>query len=105
MIAEWSIAKFLWSLLSPIRNAVRWAIGIVTAPTRIASMKSELDALKDGKIDKRYRKCPQCGERDFRLEDRYHHRPDIFGGPRYFHEKWRCYSCNHFEATNIEEPD
>jgi hypothetical protein len=105
MIAEWTLIRFLWSLLSPFRAVARWIGGLFTAPARVSALENELSALKQNRAVSRYRKCPECGERDYRCEDRYRSRPDVFNGPRYFHEKWRCYSCNHFEATNIEEPD
>ena len=49
-----------------------------------------------------YRKCPKCGERDFRLSDRQRARPDIYRS-RLFLLKWLCLTCAHREDEIVEE--
>lgn len=50
-----------------------------------------------------YRKCPACGERDFRISDRQRARPDVYGS-RTFCVKWLCLACGNRETETIEEP-
>jgi hypothetical protein len=38
------------------------------------------------------------------LQDRYRFRRDVFDRQRYFHEKWRCYTCGHLEQEDTPEP-
>jgi len=49
-----------------------------------------------------YRKCPQCGDRNFRVSDRQLARPDVFGS-RSYRLKWICGACSHQEFEIIEE--
>lgn len=49
-----------------------------------------------------YRKCPKCGERDFRVSDRQLERPEIFGS-RAYRVKWICSACGNQESELIEE--
>ena len=49
-----------------------------------------------------YRKCPKCGERDFRISDRQRARPEIYGS-RIFRVKWLCLACGMRESEEIEE--
>ena len=51
-----------------------------------------------------YRKCPACGERDFRISDRQRSKPELYGS-RTFCVKWLCLSCGARETEIIEESD
>jgi rubredoxin len=51
-----------------------------------------------------YRKCPKCGERDFRVNDRQMARPDVYGS-RAYRLKWVCGACGNQESEVIEEGD
>jgi hypothetical protein len=74
--------------------------------TRVDELEQQLKILRDkSEPPSPYRKCPKCGEKDLRLIDRYRHRgDDVFSRRRYFHEKWRCYSCDFVDQINLEEP-
>jgi predicted RNA-binding Zn-ribbon protein involved in translation (DUF1610 family) len=50
-----------------------------------------------------YRKCPACGERDFRISDRQRSRPDVYAS-RTFRVKWLCLACGERATEIIEEP-
>jgi len=49
-----------------------------------------------------YRKCPKCGERDFRIIDRQRAEPQIYRS-RAFRVKWLCLACGMRESEMIEE--
>ena len=51
-----------------------------------------------------FRRCPQCGERDFRLSDRQRAQPDVYRS-RVFLLKWLCFACAHRETETVEEPE
>jgi hypothetical protein len=51
-----------------------------------------------------YRKCPQCGARDFRQSDRQRTQPDVYRS-RMFRLKWLCLACGHRETETVEELD
>src|SRR6266436_4168945 len=105
MISEWSFVKLGWKLLKPIRAWFNWFAAVRTMPAKLSEIERRIAELKPRDETPKYRKCPECGERDFRLQDRYRHHPDVFARTRYFHEKWLCFACGHRETNNIEEPD
>ena len=51
-----------------------------------------------------YRKCPACGERDFRISDRQRSKPELYGS-RTFCVKWLCLSCGARQTEIVEESD
>jgi uncharacterized protein with PIN domain len=72
--------------------------------SRLDELEKKLASLQKTDEPSPYRKCPNCGARDLRLQDRYRFRHDVFDHQRYFHEKWRCFSCGHLEQNEIPEP-
>jgi len=89
-LADWSLDKAVRMLLKPWRT-------FVARPTATARAKN---------VDPHasYRKCPQCGERDFRLSDRQRAEPDIYRS-RVFLLKWLCLRCGYRENETVEEPE
>jgi hypothetical protein len=88
-----------------IKAACRWVIDALRLQSRVTTLEGKLAALeKSAPEPSPFRKCPVCGERDLRIQDRYRFRPDVFDQQRYFHEKWRCFSCGHLEQNEIPEP-
>ena len=55
-------------------------------------------------LNEAYRKCPQCGERDFRVSDRQRAQPEVYRS-RTFCLKWLCLACGHRKVENVEEPE
>ena len=49
-----------------------------------------------------YRKCPACGERNFRMTDRQRQSPHVYRS-RIFSVKWLCLTCGHRENETVEE--
>lgn len=51
-----------------------------------------------------YRKCPKCGERDFRISDRQRARPDIYRSS-VFRVTWLCLTCGLREKEEVDEAE
>jgi C4-type Zn-finger protein len=49
-----------------------------------------------------FRRCPQCGAREFRLSDRQRARPDVYRS-RVFLLKWLCLACAYRETETVED--
>ena len=49
-----------------------------------------------------YRKCPFCGEPNFRISDRQRARPELYRS-RTFRVKWLCLSCGKRETETVED--
>lgn len=79
-------------MLQPFQFFRDWVNGVVATP-------NEPNAVEPYRS---YRKCPKCGERDFRLSDRQRARPDIYRS-RLFLLKWLCLTCAHREDEIVEE--
>jgi len=69
----------------------------------IRSMTSVREKWEPNEDHAPYRKCPACGERDFRISDRQRARPEVYGS-RTFCVKWLCLTCGKRETETIEEP-
>jgi len=90
------------------RISLKAAFQRVANAFRIQSRLEELGdkllaALEKKDVPVPYRKCPHCGEHDLCLQDRHRYKPHFFSDQRYFHEKWRCSSCGHFEQNHMPE--
>ena len=79
---------------SPAREFGNW----------IRSLASPREKREPNEEHAPYRKCPGCGERDFRISDRQRARPDVYGS-RTFCVKWLCLTCGKRETETVEEPD
>ena len=91
------------------RVSLKAAFQRVANAFRIQSRLEELGdkllaALEKKDVPPPYRNCPNCGAHDLRLQDRHRYKPDFFSDQRYVHEKWRCFSCEHFEQNHMPEP-
>ena len=75
-----------WSFLNPFRNS-----------------DDSSDGRKSGEEHGAYRKCPKCGERDFRIIDKQRAEPQTYRS-RLFRVKWLCLACGMRESEQIEEP-
>jgi len=104
MMAESGMAAKILSWLKPVKLIGQWIIGVFRLKSRVDELERRLAEPVQQPPQSPHRKCPKCGERDFRLHDQYRARPDVFG-PRFLHQKWLCYSCGHAKTDNIEEPD
>jgi uncharacterized protein with PIN domain len=99
----------VYGYASSIWGYVKWPMKQIVRAFQLNAKVAELEE-KLSKLTEQpaatspYRKCPQCGERDLRLQDRYRYRPDVFDNQRYFHEKWRCYTCGAIDEVNLPEP-
>ena len=97
-------------IVGRVRRVVQAIQRIALMSRRLEELEKKLEAAAKKlpiKIEQKpspFRKCPRCGERDFRLIDAYRIRPDVFG-ERILHQKWLCYNCSHREEDNLEEPD
>ena len=81
-------------IFKSFRTLVAWAMTIVAIPRKANTAEPHAP----------YRKCPQCGDRDFRLSDRQRAHPDIYRS-RVFLLKWLCLVCGHRETETVEELD
>jgi uncharacterized protein with PIN domain len=95
-------ATSVWGWLKwPVQQAVL----AVRLNAKVAALEGKVEKLgEQSPPPSPFRRCPECGERDLRLLDRYRYRPDVFDHQRYLHEKWRCYSCNYLDEVNLPEP-
>jgi hypothetical protein len=84
----------LWKRLKQLYDL---AITYQRLPTKVEAIERRLK-------ESGHRRCPQCGERDMRLQDKYRFKHSPFDEQRYLHEKWLCYACNHREQNDIPEP-
>jgi len=89
-LPDWSLDKAVRTLLTPWRTFI--------ARTGRAARVKNVDPHAS------YRKCPQCGERDFRLSDRQRAKPDVYRS-RVFLLKWLCLGCGYRENETVEEPE
>jgi hypothetical protein len=94
---------------SSIWGYIKWPVKQIAMAfqlnAKVAELEEKISKLSDQPAPPSpFRKCPQCGERDLRLQDRYRYRPDVFDHQRYFHEKWRCYTCGFMDEDNRPEP-
>lgn len=92
-----------WGAWGRIKAGFRWFLKTIRTQSRLQNLETELAALREARSN-RHRKCPSCGERDFRLRDQYRYHPDIFQSDRHLHEKWLCYTCGYAEQYDIPEP-
>src|SRR6266508_3339910 len=96
--------EVFWTCWSYLRSGARWIVNAFRTQSRIGALENKIATLEKPAAPSPHRKCPQCGERDFRLQDRYRFRYSPLDRQRYFHEKGRCYSCGHLEQVDIPEP-
>jgi uncharacterized protein with PIN domain len=95
----------LWWWWGQIKAPVKWILGLLQTQSRLKALETEIATIKDERTrHSGHRKCPECGERDLRLVDRYRFKRHPFDRQRYFHEKWRCYSCGKMDDVNHPEP-
>ena len=78
-----------------------WKLMLVPWRTRAADSRAKRKAADPHAS---YRKCPKCGECDFRLSDRQRAQPDVYRS-RVFLLKWLCLACGHRENETIEETE
>jgi hypothetical protein len=94
---------------STVWGYVKWPVTQILSAFRLNTKVAELEE-KLNKLNQQpsapspFRKCPNCGERDLRMQDAYRYRKDVFDDQRYFHQKWLCYSCGFTEEVNLPEP-
>ena len=106
-ISGFATAAFGYGSL--IWGYIKWPIKQVALAFRLNAKVAELED-RISKLGQQtaapspYRICPHCGERDLRLQDKYRYRPDVFDHQRYYHEKWRCFSCGATDEVNLPEP-
>ena len=98
-----------YGVVASIWGYVKWPAQQVVAAYRlnakVAALEETVKRLSELPAPPSpYRKCGACGERDLRLIDKYRYRPDVFDDQRYYHEKWRCYSCGNLDEVNLPEP-
>jgi hypothetical protein len=101
-MVEWSYVSKIIGWLKSAHSAVISGFGFFGLKSRVDDLERKLESAE--KQQPIFRKCPQCGARDFRLQDHYRARPDFYG-PRFLHEKWLCFNCGHREENNIQEPE
>jgi hypothetical protein len=99
----------VYGYASSIWGYIKWPVKqIVNAfqlNAKVAELEEKLSKLGgQSAAPSPHRKCPECGERDMRLQDHYRYRADVFERQRYFHEKWRCYTCGAMDEVNLPEP-
>jgi len=110
MPEPFSIASTVYGYATSVWSYVKWPFKQVMLAlrlnTRVDDLEQQVKKLSEkSEPPSPFRKCPKCSERDLRLMDRYrHHGDDVFSNQRFFHEKWRCYSCDFQEQINLEEP-
>ena len=105
-----TLAATVYGYASWLWGYAKWPIQQVAAALRLNAKVADLEQ-KVGKLTEQnntapspYRKCPHCGERDMRLQDKYRYRRAVFEHQRYYHEKWRCFSCGAMDEVNLPEP-
>ncbi len=81
-----------------------WKLMLVPWRTRGAAANSPATKRKAADPHPSYRKCPKCGERDFRLSDRQRAQPEVYRS-RVFLLKWLCLACGYRENETIEETE
>lgn len=100
--AAYSFASLVWGYIKWPAKQIALAFRL---NARVAELEEKLGRLSETPAaPSPFRKCPYCGERDMRMQDRYRFRHSPFDRERYFHEKWRCYSCGAMDEVNIPEP-
>jgi hypothetical protein len=103
------IAATIYGYAASAWGWIKWPIDQIVMAFRLNAKVSDLEE-KVRKLSEQpappsaFRKCPKCGERDLRFLDRYRYRHHPFDHQRYFHEKWRCYSCGYLDEVNQPEP-
>ena len=81
-----------------------WKLMLVPWRTRNAAANGSAAKRKGADPHISYRKCPKCGERDYRLSDRQRSKPEVYRS-RVFLLKWLCLACGYRENETIEETE
>jgi hypothetical protein len=89
LTTAYGYASALWGYAKWPIQQIRAALKVTEKIKELEDKVSELSAKNAAPSP--YRKCPHCGERDMRLQDKYRYRPDVFNHQRFYHEKWRCF--------------
>ena len=84
----------MWAMNNLMANILAY---VTRSVQRIASLR-----VNRNQRNARYRKCPKCGEPDFRMTDRQRARP-VYGSSTY-RVKWLCSNCGHQTKEYVDAP-